>query len=185
MDGRQHFVTPPTIAALRQEQAGSRMAMQRTNTSDMRAERDDLKEAAEQSLNVILDLALDGTIRWVSSSWSDVVGTPADSVKDKPIADLLVSNKDGFTEALESMKKDDSKSRIIRFQVKMGDLSVLKQASAIKEEQSEGSNAGEEDDAAAEDEQLLNLEGQGIMVYDRSSGDDSHVRYRCLQSPAN
>lgn len=149
--------------------------MERTNTPDMRAERDDLKEAAEQSLNVIVHLALDGTIRWASSSWTNVVGTPVDSVKDKPIADLVLSNKDGFANAVESMKKDDSKSRIIRFQVKLGGLSVLKQNIRKNEERPQGDDAGE-DDTAPEDEQVLNLEGQGIMVYDRSSGEDSHVR---------
>jgi len=149
--------------------------MERTNTPDMRAERDDLKEAAEQSLNVIVHLALDGTIRWASSSWTNVVGTPVDSVKDKPIADLVLSNKDGFANAVESMKKDDSKSRIIRFQVKLGGLSVLKQNIRKNEERPQGDDAGE-DDTAPEEEQVLNLEGQGIMVYDRSSGEDSHVR---------
>ena len=171
---QEHTLAPPAVTALRQGDPGSRVAMQRTNTSDMRAERDDLKAAAEQSLNVILDLALDGTIRWVSSSWTDVVGTPVDSVIGKPIADFMVSNKDGFAIALESMKKDDSKSRIIRFQVQLGDMSVLRQTSSKNEEQPEGDNAGE-DETATEDDQVLNLEGQGIVIYDRSSGDDSHV----------
>ena len=155
--------------------------MARTTTSDMRAERDDLKEAAEQSLNVILDLALDGTIRWASSSWADVVGTPVDSVKDKPITNFLLSNRDGFANAVESMKKDDSKSRIIRFQVRMGELSVLRQNTTRKNEGQPGEDAAGEEDAATEEDEVLNLEGQGIMVYDRSSGDDSHVGYKFVQ----
>jgi len=174
-DNRRDNLAPPAVTAIRQEHDGSRGVMGRTNTPDMRAERDDLKEAAEQSLNVIVHLALDGTIRWASSSWTNVVGTPVDSVKDKPIADLVLSNKDGFANAVESMKKDDSKSRIIRFQVKLGGLSVLKQNIRKNEERPQGDDAGE-DDTAPEEEQVLNLEGQGIMVYDRSSGEDSHVR---------
>ena len=155
--------------------------MARTITSDMRAERDDLKEAAEQSLNVILDLALDGTIRWVSSSWADVVGTSVESVKDKPITDFLLSNKDGFANAMESMKKDDSKSRIIRFQVRMGELSVLKQDKSRKKEVQPVDDSSGEDEMATEGDEVLNLEGQGIMVYDRSSGDDSHVGSKLIQ----
>lgn len=138
---------------------------------DMREERQDLREAAEQSLNVILDLGLDGKTRWVSASWKDVVGTPAESVKSKPIADLLLSNKDAFANAIESMKKDDSKSHIVRFKVQMGPHSVLRQDATRGEDPKED----KEDAASAEEEQELNLEGQGIMVYDRSSGDDSHV----------
>lgn len=170
---KQKSLAPPTVTALRREDAGLPVPMERTASTDMRAERDDLKEAAEQSLNVILDLAPDGTIRWVSSSWTDVVGTTVESVKNKPIADLLLSNKDAFADAVESMKKDDSKSRIIRFRVQMGPLSVLKQDATDNERDSKGDNAEQED--AVEEEQLLNLEGQGIMVYDRSSGDESHV----------
>ena len=173
--------TPSAIKALRQEQTGPRGTVERTNTSDMKAERDDLKEAAEQSLNVIVDIALDGTIRWASSSWTDVVGTPVESVQDKPFTDLLLSNKDGFVNAVESMKKDDSKSRLIRFQVKMGELSILKQTSRKNEEQPEEDIAGE-DGETTEQEQVLNLEGQGIMVYDRSSGGDSHVRSKLILS---
>ena len=40
--------------------------MDRSYSEDMRAEREDLREAAEETLNVILDLGLDGHIKWVS-----------------------------------------------------------------------------------------------------------------------
>ena len=140
---------------------------------DIRSEREDLKAAAEQSLNVILDLGLDGTIRWVSPSWRDVVGTPVESVKNKPIADILLSNRDGFANAVQSMKEDDSKSRVIRFQVQRGPFSVLKQNIEKDDETSDGDNAKED---VEDEEQVLDLEGQGIMVYDRASEGDSHVR---------
>lgn len=148
--------------------------MDRTHSMDMRREREDLKAAAEQTLNVILDLGLDGVIRWVSPSWKDVVGTLVESVKNKPIAEILLSNRDGFANAIQSMKEDDSKSRVIRFQVQKGPFSVLQQ----NIEEDEGIPDGDNDKADAEDEeQVLNLEGQGIMVYDRSSGGESHVRW--------
>ncbi len=139
---------------------------------DMRSEREDLKAAAEQSLNVILDLGLDGTIRWVSPSWTDVVGTPVESVKNKPIVDILLSNRDGFANAVQSMKEDDSKSRVIRFQVRKGPFSVLKQNVERDDEMMDGDKAK---DDVEDEEQVLNLEGQGIMVYDRSSDGESHV----------
>ena len=40
----------------------------------IRAEKEDLKEATEDSFNVIVDLNLDGKVRWVSPSWEDVIG---------------------------------------------------------------------------------------------------------------
>lgn len=176
----QQLLVPPAVTALRQEEAGSRAPMERTSSTDMRAEREDLKVAAEQSLNVILDLAPDGTIRWASSSWADVVGTTVESVKNKPIADLLLSNKDAFTDAVESMQKDDSKSRIIRFQVQMGPLSVLKQKKLEEQEIMEGED--DEEANTPEEEQVLILEGQGIMLYDRATGEESHVRIRVAPS---
>ena len=171
----QHFLAPPAVTAIRQEDAGARVPMERTVSSDIRAEREDLKEAAEQSLNVILDLGLDGIVRWVSPSWKEVVGTPAETVKGVPITDLLLSNTDAFNNAVESMKKDDSRSQIVRFRVRMGPFSVLRQETIQAEDNTEGHNPATEDVAAQEGE-TLNLEGQGIMVYDRSSGGESHVR---------
>jgi len=51
-----------------------RRPMERTPSMAIRAEKEDLKEAAEDSFNVILDLNLDGNVRWVSPSWEDVIG---------------------------------------------------------------------------------------------------------------
>jgi len=172
-DTNQQFLAPPAVTTLRQEGPGLQVPMERASSTDIRAEREDLKEAAEQSLNVILDLAPDGTIRWVSSSWADVVGNTVESVKNKPIADLLLSNRGAFADAVQSMKQDDSKSRIIRFRVQMGPLSILKQKATQDQEILERENVEEEDNV--EQDQVLNLEGQGIMVYDRSTGDESHV----------
>ncbi len=148
--------------------------MERTLSSDIRAEREDLKEAAEQSLNVILDLGLDGIIRWVSPSWKDVVGTSVESVKGTSIADILLSNKDAFADAVESMKKDDSRSQIVRFRVRMGPFSALKEEFLSTEDNVEHGGSPAEQTISKADE-TLNLEGQGIMVYDRSSGGESHV----------
>ena len=161
----------PAIAAVGGSAGGLRM--ERTSSMDIRAEREDLKEAAEQSLNVVLDLGLDGVIRWVSPSWKDVVGTPPDSLRGKPIADILLSRKEAFAEAVDSMKKDDSRSQFVRFRVRIGPSSILKTDEGEMEPETE--EEAEEKMDIVEQEQVLNLEGQGIMVYDRSSGSESHV----------
>ena len=169
----QQSLAPPVISALRQEATASRIPIERTSSMDIRAEKEDLKEAAEQSLNVVLDLGLDGVIRWVSPSWKDVVGTTAESVRGKPIANILLSRKEEFGEALESMKQDDSRSQFIRFRLRMGPASVLRKDESDIEPQNE--EEAQENMDVVEQEQILNLEGQGIMVYDRSSGGESHV----------
>ena len=176
-ENNQQFLVPPAVTALRQEDASSRLPMQRTDSMNIRDEREDLKQAAEQSLNVILDLSLHGVIRWVSPSWKDVVGTSADKIKGTPIADLLLSNKDAFADAVESMKKDDSRSQIVRFQVRTGISSTFDKYVGRKGQLEDVKD--DQEKSAVEKEDFINLEGQGIMVYDRSSAGESHVCYCC------
>ena len=174
-DQSKQSLAPPAVSALRQETAGGRIPIERTASMDIRAEREDLKEAAEQSLNVVLDLGLDGIIRWVSPSWKDLVGTTPESMKGKQMAEVLLSRKEAFTDAVETMKKDDSRSQFIRFQVQMGPFSVLKEDNQEVDADVEGSKLQDE---RVEEERVLTIEGQGIMVYDRLSGGESHVRIR-------
>ncbi|KAI9778158.1 MAG: rim15, signal transduction response regulator [Geoglossum umbratile] len=149
--------------------------MERTASMDIREEREDLKEAAEQTLNVIMDLSLGGAIRWVSPSWKNVIGTTAESVQGRSIAEIVLDNKDVFATAVESMKKDDSRSQIIRFSVQMGPLSKL--ATAPVETATSLEEGDLRQDETTEDDNRLVLEGQGIMVYDRSSGGESHTMW--------
>ncbi len=163
------MLAPPVVSQLRAQAGGQ---MERSLSADIREEREDLREAAEQTLNVIMDLGLDGTIRWVSPSWTDVIGTTLESVQGKPIKDLLVSdNKEVFAETVESMLKDDSRSQIVRFTVQLGPASRL-----VPIEIPHQLAVEDEDVAVAmEEPSTIDLEGQGIMVYDRSSGGESHV----------
>lgn len=156
--------TVPAVSSLRIQQASP---MERSLSQDIRNEREELREAAESTLNAIVDLNLDGTVKWVSPSWSDVVGTPFHDVHGKPISDLVVSeNKSVFTDMVVSMKKDDSKSYRVRFSVRLGPLSKLRTISDV----------GRDDQSLHEsDVQTANLEAQGIMVYDTTSGGQSHV----------
>ncbi|KAK0632581.1 hypothetical protein B0T14DRAFT_415221 [Immersiella caudata] len=155
-------LAPPAVSLLR---AGAGV-MERSLSEDIREEREELREAAEQTLNVIMDLNLDGTIRWVSPSWVDVIGTQPDSVAGTAIADLIVSeNKTVFADIVESMKKDDSKSQIIRFAVQLGPLSRLLPLEIMTEPESAIQSAA------------VDLEAQGIMVYDTASGGESHTMW--------
>lgn len=81
------------------------------------------------------------------------------------MSDLVVGeNKTVFSDVVESMKRDDSKSHRVRFAVQLGPLSKLRSLEDIQ------------DPAAPEQEtQLVDLEAQGIMVYDSVSGGESHV----------
>lgn len=181
--GESRPLAPPAVIALRQSVLGDGIykgRMERSISEDFRVEREELKEAAEHSQNVILDLGLDGLVRFVSPSWQELVGTTPESVQGKPIVDLLVENKTVFQEGVASMQKDDSKSQIIRFTLPLGPLSTLRRKGSRKESASdEQPEVGEEEGEEEEQESTINLEAQGIMIYDRASGGESHVSERC------
>ncbi|KAI1447669.1 hypothetical protein F5Y02DRAFT_432325 [Annulohypoxylon stygium] len=165
MDEDTSRLAPPAVSSLRAQAIGR--SMERSLSADIREEREELREAAEQTLNVIVDLNLDGTIRWVSPSWADVVGTQPDTVEGTAIADLIISEeKSAFAEAITSMREDDSRSQYIRFTVALGPSSKLHPAEDCKEAEDDESGPA-----------TVELEAQGIMVYDRTTGNESHTMW--------
>jgi serine/threonine-protein kinase RIM15 len=178
-DNTMMMLAPPAVTSLRAQAA----KMERSLSADIREEREDLREAAEQTLNVIMDLGLNGVIRWVSPSWTDVIGTTQDSVKGTPVADLILSdNKAVFDEVVESMKKDDSRSQIIRFTVKLGPQSKLAPLDEIPMDATTLAVTMDDVGAMEDTVAFIDLEAQGIMVYDRTSGGESHVGFSFLLS---
>ena len=176
-------VTPASTSAtskLSSDNALSRVArlraqMERTTSENIREEGRELREAAEQSLNVILDLTLDGHVRWLSPSWTEVVGSDVEEVLDRPITDVLLDNKDIFTEAANALRSNDSNSKVIRFSVAMGPKSRLKKHRDLREvSDGEGMTTTAHDDATY-DAEVVSLEAQGILIFDRSTGEESHV----------
>lgn len=168
MDEDTSRLAPPAVSSLRAQAIGR--SMERSLSANIREEREELREAAEQTLNVIVDLNLDGTIRWVSPSWADVIGTQPKTVEGTSIADLIISeDKSAFAEAVDSMRKDDSRSQYIRFTIYLGSSSKLYPTDVDEES---GAGAEAEDRGPA----MVELEAQGIMVYDRTTGSESHVR---------
>ncbi|KAL2024194.1 hypothetical protein VTK56DRAFT_9350 [Thermocarpiscus australiensis] len=157
-------LAPPALTSLR---AGP---MERSLTEDIQKKRAELREAAEQTLNAIVDLNIDGTIRWVSPSWADVIGTQPDSVVGTPIADIIVGeNTNVFSEVVESMKEDDRRSQFIRFAAKLGPLSKLLPLDMLKQPDEQAQPA------------IADLEAQGIMVYSGPSGEESHTMWMIRQ----
>ncbi|KAK4545740.1 hypothetical protein LTR36_002694 [Oleoguttula mirabilis] len=187
----QATLAPPAVKALRDEAfelGPARGLMERTISMDIREEREDLKRAAEESINAILELDLEGKVRWVSPSWRDLTGCPASDIMGRPIADMVVDNQTVFADCVEAMRKDDSKSRIVRFSVKAAVLSGLEDALSAEEKtpvepkpgfetMAELDSAREQQSEPAPHEETVELEAQGIMVYDRTTGEESHTMW--------
>lgn len=173
---------PPAVAALRNEaEPGShkhRHAMERSFSQDIQEGTQELKQAAELTRNIILDVSLDGIIRWVSPSWTDVVGTQLESVKGKPISSFIHDDPHAFESAIESLKSNTSKSQFIKFAIQIGTQSDLSPMLASHKDALRKLEGRAEDEADDEPQKaLLELEGQGIMVYDRASGKQSHTMW--------
>ncbi|GAB7364095.1 hypothetical protein MBLNU230_g4647t1 [Neophaeotheca triangularis] len=219
---QQPMLAPPAVTALKSEAAKSdpkRGNMERTSSMDFREEREDLKKAAEESMNAILELDLDGKVRWVSPSWQQLTGHDAGELRGHPMADLVADHKTVFAERLESMRRDDSKSQIIRFavwapqaasppqedasedqqetpKIEEPDPATLAESSQLSDSEPTPSEPQQSVDEvvgpkpeSAEDEETpcpekpgqqeaaIPLEAQGIMVYDRSTGEESHTMW--------
>ncbi|KAK5127164.1 hypothetical protein LTR85_008525 [Meristemomyces frigidus] len=189
----QASLAPPAVKALKDEAAEARAMpglMERTISMDIREEREDLKRAAEQSMNAILELDLDGRVRWVSPSWQDLTDRPASDIVGRPIADLLVDNQTVFADCVEAMRKDDSQSRIVRFSVKGAvsagfDLSAEEKTpvepkpgfETMAPQSSANEQQQEHQVEPAGQGEIIDLEAQGIMVYDRTTGEESHTMW--------
>lgn len=177
-----NVLVSPTVTAIKQDAGFGRLqpahAMERSFSQDIQEGSQELKEAAEQTRNIILDLGLDGIIRWVSPSWTDVVGNHLDNVRGNPISRFIADDPDVFTRAIESLKSDDSKRKFVRFCVKVGPDSDLDPM--LRQEQKDDLNKAA--DEGASPMEMLALEGQGIVIYDRASGGESHVRSLILRS---
>ncbi|KAE8350788.1 hypothetical protein BDV28DRAFT_31734 [Aspergillus coremiiformis] len=186
------FLAPPAVTALRQEARSIVPSLTPSNRSlsddnDMQEERAELKEAAEQTLNVIVDLDLDDRIKWVSPSWKQVVGTDPKSVEGRMISELIVDNKNAFQDAVEAMKVDDSRSRFIRFSLQMGPDSVLKYSPEPRPLEAENAETGETEGAGGQEKpfveteehnhEILNMEAQGIMAFDRTADGAGHTMW--------
>jgi serine/threonine-protein kinase RIM15 len=176
------YLEPPAITALRQEARHSDpslpVPMERTLSQDIREECEDLKEAAEQTLNVVMDLDMDGRIKWVSPSWKEVIGTNVEEAEGQPVRDIVLDNKTVFEDAVLALQGDDSRSQIVRFAVRLGPESVFRQRSRREPQDMAEQETEPAEPTADEAEDMLNLEGQGIMVYESSGA--SHVSFPLL-----
>lgn len=184
---QQQPLAPPAVAALRED--GSRGGvnakgiMSRTISMDIREEREDLKRAAEQSLNAILELDLDGRVRWVSPSWQEVTGSAASTIIGKLVSEVVVDDPSVFAGCVEAMRKDDSKSHFIRFTVHPSpsadgeDVPSGDEKTPVEPRAGLDSMPGTKNDISEEHEETIELEAQGIMVYDRTTGEESHTMW--------
>ena len=102
------------------------------------------------------------------------MGTDLDHVRGHKVSQFISDNPDVFDAAIEALKSNDSKSQFVKFAVKIGTSSDMATLLPTDDglEPSEDNLETDETGKAT-----LELEGQGIMVYDRTSGGESHTMW--------
>ncbi|KAF8311179.1 hypothetical protein DL93DRAFT_2061386 [Clavulina sp. PMI_390] len=118
-----------------------------------------------QSLNVVLDLTLDGEggqqFAWINPAWYDVIGTNPNMLLGTPIAEHLhPADADVFREATQQLQEDDSHTLEVQFRIK------------VKPE-----GAGEVPPEHGNADWFREMEGKGMLMYDRAEGTPSHTMW--------
>ena len=195
MANETHPPTPiePAAAAVTKDNAtqdgDGQNKMVRSISMDIREEREDLKRAAEHNLNAILELNLAGQIKWVSPTWQDLTGVPSSKVLGRPVRDVVVDEEDVFGACVEAMRNDDSKSRIVRFSIASPRLPLLheegsgdetpidggRQLMGVEEHLQQSTDSPRNGKTTEHDN--LDLEAQGIMVYNRATGEEDYTMW--------
>lgn len=100
------------------------------------AEQVDLREASADSLPVVMELDLDGRIRYVSTNWETVVGTAVPKILDRPISDLLIGASDAdlsvFNDALAQMVRDNASYKV-KFVTATNDRNLVVQEGHLRQ----------------------------------------------------
>lgn len=97
----------------------------------------DLKDASGTSA-VVLELRLDGTIQYLSASFIQLTGIKSSTIINHPISEIIKGgdeDKEVFTDAIETMKKQKQSYRIV-FAVQHGDKEVTLEAQGMLVENS-------------------------------------------------
>lgn len=83
--------------------------------NDSEKDNEDLQDASNQNQNIVMELSLDGTIRFLSTSWEDITGYPASDLLNTNISSVIIgddSDREVFVRAAQAMKDDESSYRV-------------------------------------------------------------------------
>lgn len=151
------------------------------------AESKDLQIASDVTDSIVLELKLDGVVRYVSSSWTQVTQMP--SIVGRNMRDVVLGDegdKNIFDQATQSMMDDTS--YIVRFVVEtkegIHDTEPHREQNTDREDPSTW--ASDELMFSFEKDNVLELEGQGILI--RQNGVPSYsmwVLKPCLRAGDN
>lgn len=75
----------------------------------------DLRLASSDNPTAVMELDLDGNIRYLSQNWETIVGTKIKKIVNKPISNIIIGNDDDskvFNSSIELMIRDDGSYKV-------------------------------------------------------------------------
>ncbi|ORY82673.1 hypothetical protein BCR37DRAFT_392874 [Protomyces lactucae-debilis] len=131
----------------------------------------DLNRAANETRSIIVELSLEGSVRWISPSWQDLIGTDPQSLYDRPISETLADeDKTCFSRATAQLIEDDSRSVRITFWLALPADSVDHRIPRLESDDFTIS-------LSAPLPEALEVDATGILIHDRSSGQPTHTMW--------
>ncbi|KAG4303259.1 hypothetical protein PCK1_000597 [Pneumocystis canis] len=132
----------------------------------------DLKQTAKESqrINILIELSLDGRVKWLSPSWEEVVGIDPGEAMGRPISEFIFGDEDVFLRATNVLLKDDTHIFRIHF-------NIMTHLPAIDDEEMKGFHSF--NDLFYRDNMtgILEMEGHGILIRDRFTSDAIHTMW--------
>ena len=96
-------------------EAGPKPNMDFPNFVEIIQEQIDLRLASSDNPTAVMELDLDGNIRYLSQNWETIVGTKIKKIVNKPISNIIVGNDDDskvFNNSIELMIRDDGSYKV-------------------------------------------------------------------------
>ncbi|SCU83437.1 LADA_0C11452g1_1 [Lachancea dasiensis] len=120
-----------------------------------------LKVATDTSASILLELNMDGRVRYLSSIWKEIVGIESNEVVGQMISEILVGSEQDrsvFQRATDLMIAQDCSYRV-RFLVEAGHPNDSTSSSTDL-------SGTEHPDVSAVNPSVIELEAQGIVIFD-------------------
>ncbi|SCU77319.1 LAFA_0A01068g1_1 [Lachancea sp. 'fantastica'] len=124
-----------------------------------------LKVATDTSASILMELNMDGRIRYISPIWEDIVGTKVDDVVGQAVSDILVGTEQDrsvFQRATDLMIREDCSYRV-RF--------------LVEAEHSENDSKIDSDVTTVSttlEPNTIELEAQGVVISDATNNIPTH-----------
>ncbi|KAG5519964.1 hypothetical protein PMAC_000241 [Pneumocystis sp. 'macacae'] len=134
-----------------------------------------------QRINILIELSLDGKLKWLSPSWKDIVGIDSKQALGRPISDFLVGDDNVFSRAINVLLEDDSHIFRIYFNVvtNLSPIDEIERDISFISNNEETASFKNKNEVSSRKKLtgVLEMEGHGILIRDRFTSNAIHTMW--------